>query len=136
RAESAAERGILRMGTPDEAMTANRRMSDLVIELDRIADEAHRRVQSLERREDNASDRDTPLLHAPLAESRRHRSIAHLLAGNASLHGALATESAEAAETALVQFGWILRAKPGARPDLNRLAKQVQMYPHVAKAAL
>ena len=136
RAEAAAERGILRMGPPDEALTATRRLADLVTDLDRIADEAHRRVQSLERREESASDRDTTLLQAALAESRRHRSIAHFLAGNAALHVALATGSQEAAETALVQFGWILGAKPGARPDLDRLAEQVLMYPHVAKAAL
>ena len=136
RAEAAAERGILRMGPPGETVPATRRLADLVVELDRIADEAHRRVQSLERREESASDRDTTLLQAALAESRRHRSIAHFLAGNAALHVALATGSEEAAETALVQFGWILGAKPGARPDLNRLAEQVLMYPHVAKAAL
>jgi hypothetical protein len=136
RAEAAAERGILRIGSPEDARAAAARLADLTTELDRIADEAHRRVQSLEKREESATDRDTTLLTAALSEGRRQRSIAHFLAGNAAVLVALATESAESAERALIHFGWILGAKPGARPELERLADQNLLYPHVAKSAL
>lgn len=136
RAEATAERGILRMAPPQDALVAVRRLSELVAEFDAIADDAHRRVSSLEKQEEHATNRDTTLLTAALVESRRHRSIAHFLAGSAALLVATSNSSAEAAEQALEHFGWILGAKPGARPELDRLAEQNLMYPHVAKAAL
>ena len=136
RAEEVAEKWRLRLVGRDEVVAASTRLKELIGRFDDVADEAHRRVRSLEKQEETAPDANQELLQAALAEARRQRSFAHYLAGWAATHVAEIEHDGAAADVALTHLGWLLNAKFETRAELERLPDQMLRYPHVARAAI
>lgn len=135
RAERVAERRRLRLGPQDEIETTVRQFGDLVLRFRDIAGEANRRVEALERQEE-AGRGDSEVLSQALAESRRHRSLAHYLAGWSCTYIAELTGRSEPAAEAMLHFTWILNGIPGKPATIERLPEQTLKYDHVARAAL
>lgn len=136
RAEEVAEKWRLRLVKRDEVVAAAARLKDLIDRFDQVADEANRRVRSLEKQEETAPDASQELLQAALGEARRQRSLSHYLAGWAATHVAQINNDGSLADVALTHLGWLLNAKPNARAELERLPEQLLKYPHVARAAI
>lgn len=140
RAEEAAERWRLRLVTPAQADDARQRLSSVLPAFAEIAAAADRRVRDLERQEESAGPEDAELLSVALTSSRRTRSSAQYLAGWASCYLAelMATPEAAAApaDEALVHFGWLLNARPGEAPAIERAPVALLQYDHVARAAV
>jgi hypothetical protein len=140
RAEETAERVRLRLASAGEAEAAERTLSDLAKALTELALQATRRVEQLEKQEENVSGAsDRALLSEGLAISRRTRSMAHFLAGWTSVYaGELAAPGAAKghAQEALRHFGWLLNAKSGEAPSLDRVPEQNISFEHVARSMI
>ncbi len=134
KAEEAAERWRLRLGTEEEKAEAERSLRGLKGQFESVASDAGRRVDALERTEDSgkATDQTTE----DLSDARRIRSIAQYFAGWTSYYIAFLSHSDSAATDALKSFGGLLGAGAGRTAALDRLPKSMLKYDHLARAAI
>lgn len=140
RAEDAAERWRLRLNSRADADTARRTFSDLESRFADLAAAAGRKVDSLERQEESSTGAgaDRSLLSAALESTRRTRSMGRYLAGwsayyVAELDPASSTDAVAQAER---HFGWLLNARPGTAPEIDRVPDQLLSYEHVARSVI
>lgn len=140
RAERAAEAWRLRLNSRADADEARRSFVQLEESLAALAVAAERRVNSLEKQEESAtgSGADRALLSAALTSARRTRSMSHFLAGwcagyTAELDASLAGEKIAEAER---HFGWLLNARPGTSPTLDRVPESLLSYEHVGRSVI
>lgn len=141
QAEDVAERWIVRAADEPERQLALRRLETLEEDLSRIAADANVRVKALERREERSVRTDDDHeFQQTLAAARRHRSLAHYLAGWSAYYYAALTPSEgrrdAAARNARRHFGWLLNAEPGEPATVERLPEQTLRYEHVGRAAI
>lgn len=138
RAEDTAERWRLRLVEPALAEDALRAFTTNLNDLTRLATLANRRVDALERQEENSRAGDSSVLTEALAAARRQRSLANYLAGWAGVYlaelapqraGVLATDAAK-------RFGWLLNSPQGEWPPLDRVPESTLRLDHVARAAM
>jgi len=134
KAEEAAERWRLRLGTEEDKAEAERTLRGLKAQFESVASDATRRVDALEKAED--SGRGTDKSSEDLAEARRVRSIAQYYAGWSAYYLAFLSGSDAAAAEALRNFGGLLGAGPGRTATLDRLPKSLLKYDHIARAAV
>ncbi len=136
RAEAVAERTRLRLADEAEVLEARRKFGSLAQRLDDIAQVATQRVRSFERQEEQVGS--TELIERALADARRHRSMAHYLAGWASYYSAeLERGSASSAAIAAQRhFGKLLNARPDKVPTIDRVPLQMLEFDHVARSAI
>lgn len=136
RAERVIAEHRLRVADPAEVELAVRRLTELVDRFAAAATEAHRRVLTLERREDSGRVVEAELLTEALSAARRQRSLGHYLAGWSATNVAQATGAPTAAASGLTHFGWLLNAQPGSPAEIERLPEQFLRLPHVARASI
>ncbi|MBL8746850.1 MAG: hypothetical protein JNK58_10900, partial [Phycisphaerae bacterium] len=139
-AELQAEKWRLRINARAEADTARRAFTDLERRFADLATAAEKRIDSLEKQEEqtSGSGADRRLLSSALASTRRTRSMAHFLAGWSAYYIAELDPPAapDAVNRAERHFGWILNARAGAAPTTDRVPTQLLTYEHVARACL
>jgi hypothetical protein len=134
RAEARAERLRLRAGDEDRAGLL-RTLKELQEQFDRLANEAQRRVDGLQRAEQAGKTGERAA--EQLADARRWRSTAHYFAGWSAAYAAVLDRSPSAADVALRNFAIIVNGpgQAGRPPTLDRLGKSFLKYEHVARAA-
>jgi hypothetical protein len=135
RDEETAERARLRLTNADEDREAAGSMASIAGELAVLADRAHRRVLTLERRERSGTIADMPAFRSDLAEARRQRSLANYYAGWASYYDALLSGEGRALPGAIEHFGYLLNAE-GREPTVADIPRSLLRYEHVARAAV
>lgn len=136
KAEEIAERSRLRSATEDERAEAQRILSTSSPVLRDIATKIHRRVELLEKREQNAKESDVTDLRRDLAEARRLRSLARYYAAWTDYYLALLTKQQNVAQSALEHFGWLMNAADGKAATVDRLPRGLLKYEHIARAAV
>jgi len=134
-AESAVERQRLRLADVDEVAEAERVLRAVTPTFREIASKAHRRVESLERRELRGVD-DAEELREQLADARRTRSLAMYYSGWSSYYLAELTGQPNKAKDALRAFGWLLNSDDGREASVDRVSPRLLRYDHVARAAM
>lgn len=135
RAESLAEEWRVRFRDRealDEAVATFQTVAD---ELDALARTAHRRVQELERQQDEGR-RDDELLSRLLTDERRRRSQAFYLAGWCNTYLAEMAGVRSSAQAALRQFGWVLQASDGEPARRDKFPERLLTFEHVARSAI
>lgn len=134
RAEDIAERSRLRMATPEEIVDADKTFRTLISQFNDIATKAHRRVDTLEKIEQQGDASDK--LMQELSDARRQRSLAFYFAGWANYYLSLLTKAEQPAVDALRCFGWLLNSS-GSRPaTLDRVQPGMLQYEHVARSVV
>jgi hypothetical protein len=140
RGEAAAERWRLRLISRADADAARRSFAELEGRFAELATAAGRKVESLERQEESATGgaADRSLLAGALGTMRRTRSMGQYLAGWSAYYVAELDSSlnSEALGSAERHFGWLLNARPGAAPDVERVPEQLLSYEHVARSVM
>lgn len=136
RIEKVAENWRLRVGDKQEIEVAARRFDELILQFEKVASEANERVKTLEHQEESTRAYDSELLATALTSARRSRSLAHYLAGWCDLYISELSNKQESAQSAERHFGWLVNAKPGEMPELDRVPKQTLRYAHVARSAI
>lgn len=140
RTEAIVERHRLRLAEPAEIEAARESLSRLIESLTQLATQAARRVEQLEKQEENVTGpSDRAMLSEGLTQARRTRSVAHFLAGWSSIYAAELTAGEERrglAAKSLRHFGWLLNAAPGEAPTIERLPEQSVTFEHVGRAVL
>ncbi|TVQ59619.1 MAG: hypothetical protein EA379_10390 [Phycisphaerales bacterium] len=136
RAERLAERWRLRLADPAEVEEAERVMRTLAGDLSAVGALANRRVEALERQEEQARELELDILRDALDDARRHRSLAMYLAGWAGCYVAEITAEHGPAKDAAVKFGWVLNADPGRPATIDRVTTTSLRFEHIARAAL
>lgn len=140
RTEAIVERHRLRLAEPAEIELARESLGRLIESLTHLATQAARRVEQLEKQEENVTGpSDRAMLSEGLTQSRRTRSVAHFLAGWSSIYAAELTAGEERrglAAKSLRHFGWLLNAAPGEAPTIERLPEQSVTFEHVGRAIL
>lgn len=134
QAEEIAERQRLRMATPEESAEAELSFRALASQFNEIAVKAHRRVDQLERIEQQGDASDK--LVAELADARRQRSLAFYYEGWARTYLAQLTRSEQPAIEAMRAFGWLLNSSGGKQATLDRLPAAMLQYEHIARASI
>ncbi len=133
-AEDALERHRLRLAEPAELSDARVSLTQLQRQFVSIASDSHRRVGSLESREDRGDDSEETI-HA-LSEARRLRSLAFYYAGWAEYYIAYATDTDRTASDAMKHFGWLLNSSGGSLPAIDQVSIPLLKYEHIARAAI
>ncbi|MEM1422598.1 MAG: hypothetical protein AAGH64_01205 [Planctomycetota bacterium] len=136
RAERVLERWRVRAVDEPEATSALRSVRSLSDEFQRIGREAHRRIQTLESREERARDADLPMLERRIDEALERRSTAYYLAGWSHRYLAEFEGDRTSAFQSRVAFGWLLNAPENDEPQLDRVPEGYERLPHVALAML
>lgn len=136
RAEAVAERARLRLVSPIEVEEAIRSLRALTADLGAMGVAANKRVEALEKSEENARDLDLDFVRESLTNARRRRSLAMYLAGWAGVYLAELASQPQAAADAARRFGWILNASAGEAPAIQRVPDQSLKFDHVARAAI
>ncbi len=134
KAEEAAERWRLRLGTDEDKADAERTLRTLKSQFEAIGTEVNHRLETLERAEE--SGRAPDKISDEIGEARRLRSIAYYYAGWSSYYLALLSGSDSPAIESLKSFGWVLGAGQGRSATLERLPKNLLKYDHVSRAAI
>lgn len=140
RAERAAEEWRLRLNTRADADAAKRAFTELERRFADIAAAAQSRVLALEKQEEASQGvgAERELLNASLTSARRIKSMGHFLAGWSAYYIAELDPNAvsEMIPVSLRHFGYLLNAKPGDPPSIDRAPEQLLSYEHVARAAV
>lgn len=140
RAEMEAERWRLRLNSRAEADDARRSFEELERTLSDLAAAAGKRVAALEKQEESSTgvEAERTLLASALMSARRIRSMAHYLAGWSAYYVAELDAGATAGATnrALRHFGWLLNARAGEAPTIERVPEQLLAYEHVARSVV
>lgn len=134
QAEEIAERQRLRLATPEETAEAELSFRALASQFNEIAVKAHRRVDQLERIEQQGDASDK--LVTELADARRQRSLAFYYEGWARTYLAQLTRGEQPAIEAMRAFGWLLNSSGGKQATLDRLPPAMLQYEHIARAAI
>jgi len=136
RAERKAEEWRLRLVDPEQREEAMREFVELAPKFDTIGSQAHRRVEQVRRQEESAREQDLGLLDQYKSDARRQRSLAMYLAGWSNTYLAEVGGRDGRAPVAITQFGWLLNARPGEAPEMDRVPAASLQYEHVARAAI
>lgn len=136
QAEDVAEKHRLRLVTPEERQEAERALRTVNATFQDIGGKLNKRVEQLERKESSGKDEDVQSVRTDLAEARRLRSLAYYYAGWSNYYTAFLTGKTQAADDALVDFGWLLNASGGRAPTVERAPASLLRYEHVARAAV
>jgi hypothetical protein len=136
RAEEIAEKDRIRLATPDDLREGERILKSVAVIFDDIAGKAWKRVQILEAKERSADENDIEALREDLSYARRTHSLARYYAGWTAYYTALLSKNARLADSAMVDFGWILNAVTGKPATIERLPRGLLVHEHVARAAL
>lgn len=133
-AQETAERSRLLLADAAEQQQAIEVLRATSAELDRLATQLHRRVETLDRelRRPNA---DEAFIREALDESRRLRSLAFYYAGWSEYYLAVLTGRREAAVDATRLLGWILGAE-GSPASPDEVRPQMLRFEHVGRAAI
>lgn len=134
QAEEIAERQRLRLATPEEAAEAEQTFRTLASQFNEIAVKAHRRVDQLERIEQQGDASEK--LISELSDARRQRSLAFYYEGWARTYLAQLTRSEQPAVEAMRAFGWLLNSSGGKPATLDRLSPAMLQYEHIARAVI
>ncbi len=134
QAEEIAERQRLRMATPEETAEAERTFASLAGQFNDIAVKAHRRVDQLERLEQQGDASEK--LVTELSDARRQRSLAFYYEGWCKTYLAQLTRSEQPAIEAMRAFGWLLNSSGGRQATLDRVQPSMLQYEHIARAAV
>ncbi len=139
--EETASQWMMAMADESDRQVTLRRLNELTGELDRLADRAQGEYQLYEQRETN--ERRPGMSRAwseRKAEAGRLRSMSHYLAGWSALHAAdlepLPERRIVRAKQSLAHLGWLLNARRGRAPELERLPEGTLVFEHVARAAV
>lgn len=134
RAEDIAERSRLRMAAPEEIADADKTFRTLISQFNDIATKAHRRVDTMEKIEQQGDAGEKVIQE--LSDARRQRSLAFYYAGWSNYYLALLTKAEQPAVDALRNFGWLLNSS-GSRPaTLDRVQPGMLQYEHVARSVV
>ncbi len=136
RAEEIAEKDRIRLATPDDIREGERILKSVAAIFEDIAGKAWKRVQILEARERTADEHELETLREDLSYARRTHSLARYYAGWTAYYTALLSKNPKLADTAMVDFGWILNALTGKPATIDRLPRGLLVHEHVARAAL
>ncbi len=135
-AEDTAEKFRLRLAANDDVVEALRVLRQVGPVFASIGAKLGERVGALERREETATDEQSPLIRAQLADARRLRSLARYYDGWAHYYIALLSQHNADAQEALVAFGVVLNAPPGKPATIERLPKNLLRFEHIARSAM
>ncbi|MCW5775331.1 MAG: hypothetical protein KIS87_02650 [Phycisphaeraceae bacterium] len=136
KGEELAELHRLRIAGPEERSEAERVLRSTLPIFESVGSNVHRRVESLERREQRGSDPDPQSVKEQLADARRLRSLAMYYTGWSRYYLALVSGDVRLAEQAKRDFGWILNAPGNREPTVERLPAPLLRFEHVARAAM
>lgn len=134
QAEAVVERRRLRLTSGGEVTEAERVLRTLKPQLEEIGLKVNRRVDALERLEEEGEGSDR--LSTDLADARRIRSQAFYYAGWTDYYISFLTGNEEAASDALKAFGWLFNSKGNRPVTLEKLPKGLLKFEHVARAAI
>ncbi|MGE3321125.1 MAG: hypothetical protein AB7K52_02570 [Phycisphaerales bacterium] len=134
KAEAAAERHRLRLGTVEEAAEAERTLRQLKQQFEAVGAESSRKVEALERAEE--SGRGSEQISNEIQDARRVRSIAYYYAGWSAYYLSFLSGSEQAAADAIRNFGPLLGSLPGRSATLDRLPRSLLKYDHIARATI
>ena len=136
KAEEIAERYRLRLASEGEKAEAQRVLAAVDPLFSTIATRTGGKVDQLEKKESSLRGQDLEDLKVELGDTRRLRSLAHYYAGWSAFYAAELAGNKQTANDAMVDFGYLLNAAPGKPPNVERLARPLLKYEHVARAAL
>ncbi len=136
KAEEIAERFRLRLASESERVEAQRVLAAVDPLFSTIATRTNTKVDQLEKKETSLRGQELEDLKSELVEVRRLRSLAHYYAGWSGYYAAELSGSKQTVNDAMVDFGYLLNAAPGRAPNVERLARPLLKYEHVARAAL
>ncbi|QOJ01427.1 MAG: hypothetical protein HRU70_13390 [Phycisphaeraceae bacterium] len=136
KAEEIAERHRLRLASEAERQEALRVFDTAGASFRDVAQRVQRRVEGLERREDQVRGEELERLRVELGEARRVRSLSRFYAGWSEVHASVLTPSADRARLAMEHFGYLLNAASGQPATVERLPRGLLKYDHIARAAL
>jgi tetratricopeptide (TPR) repeat protein len=136
KAEQLLEDHRVRLATPEQVGEAQRILRNVGPIFESVAARAHQRVEQLERVEKSGRESETAEFRAELADARRLRSLARYYRAWAEYYLAYATGDLTLASEAVNDFGWLLGTGGGRPASVERMAKGLLRYPHVARAAV
>ncbi len=136
KAEEIAERDRLRLASPAEREEAMRILESIAPVFKEIGGKVGKKADALDRSMEQAREDKIDQTRTQIAEMRRLRSLARYYSGWSELYKATLTGSADAAQSSLVEFGFLLNAPDGKPPVFDRLPRSLMKYEHIARATM